>query len=299
MKRILLILAALLFSATAHAENGRVVVTIKPLHSLVAAVMQGDGNEPVLLVDGKTSLHSFSLRPSQMQSLRQAAIVFYIGDGLETFLNKTLTSLPKELKRAPMEGLSALTLHYARPESGEVPDDDHHHEGRDLHIWLMPANAKAMVSEIARQLSMAFPENKALYQQNARIYANRIDQLDYQLEHDLTGIRYKPFVVFHDAYQYFAKRYQLQERAALTLHPERGLNAKHVGKVREIIKSSGAICVFSEPQFDQRVMENLLEGTEAKSGVLDPEGALFAPGPELYFELMRGLGESLKKCMAS
>ncbi len=274
----------------AGATTGQIIVTIKPLHSLVAAVMEGSGDMPVLLVDGKDSPHTFHLRPSQMDVLQHADIVFYMGDGFELFMGKVFETLPPSVKRAPMDNVPGLTLYPTRFNDGD--------EGpTDMHLWMSIANAKRMVAEITRRLSEIAPVNQTYYETNAKKLAAKLDALDAELKTRTKPLKDKPFVVFHDAYQYFEAAYGLQTAGAVTLHPEQGVSAKHVLEIRTKIKSAAAACVFREPSFNARVVDNVLDGTSAKSGVLDPEGALLAPGPELYFQLMRGIADGLSRCL--
>jgi zinc transport system substrate-binding protein len=165
-------------------------------------------------------------------------------------------------------------------------DHDTHHEDestRDLHIWMSPLNAKLMVSEISRALSAQYPDKRGIYEKNAEKITARLDRLDEAMRERMRRVSGKPFVVFHDAYQYFEKHYMLTSVGSLTVQPEGSLSAKRLSQIRAKIKQTGASCVFREPQFDGKVVDNLIEGTGARSGVLDPEGALLAPGPELYF----------------
>src|SRR5262249_3951247 len=105
----LIVLLLLLFAAPAHAAG--VVVSIKPLHSLVASIMEGDGHAPpVLLVNTKASPHSFTLKPSQMQALKEADLVFYLGDGYELFLQHALENLPASAHRVALQHASGITL---------------------------------------------------------------------------------------------------------------------------------------------------------------------------------------------
>lgn len=298
MKRFLFYILLLAVAAPAHA--GTVVVSIKPLHSLAAAVMEGSGDAPLLLVAGQASPHTFSLKPSQVQALQRAGILFYIGDDFELFLRKVAASLPEPVRRAPMDKAAGITLYPLRAGEGFAPHDHHDHEeenGKDMHLWLMPANAKAMAAEIARRLSEAYPEHKPLYQANAEKLVAKLDALDLDLKKRLAPLRGKTFIVFHDAYQYFEKSYGLTAAGAITLHPEQGVRPKRLAALREKIRAAGAACVFREPSFDGRVVDNLLEGTPARSGVLDPEGALLEPGSELYFQLMENIAAGLEACL--
>lgn len=307
--RYIVILFAAFFVFPAHAESAKVIASIKPLHSLVAAVMEGSGDAPVLLVDGKASPHHFALKPSQERALRNARLVFYVGDDFELFLHTIWAGLPKTVMRVPMSQAPNLTLYPVRMDKDFEPHDhgdedehEHAHErgaGRDLHYWLMTENARAMVMEIARQLSIAYPNNRELYFDNARKVSERLRRLHGDLDPRMVALQGKPFIVFHDAYQYFEKDYGLTAAGSITLHPEQGLQAKHVRDIRERIKTKHIFCVFREPSFDGKIVDRLLEGTQAKSGVLDPEGALLSPGPELYFQLLEGIASGLERCLLS
>lgn len=296
MTRTLLLIALTLF--TLPAQAGTVAASIKPLHSLVANVMAGDGNRLVLLADGNASPHAFSLKPSQMQALSEADLVFYIGRNFELFLDKALAALPPAVRRAPMDKISGLTIYPARLGSGFEPETEGRGGGEaDRHLWLAPANAQWMAAEIARQLSATYPEHQALYAANANKLSAKIAALDADLKARLRPLQGRPFIVFHDAYQYFEKSYGLQAAGAITLRPEQAPGARRVLGIREKIRSAGVACVFREPSFDARVVDNLLEGTAARSGVLDPEGASLAPGPELYFRLMENIAAALERCL--
>ncbi len=287
------ILLFCLVASDARAEGGQVVASIKPLHSLVAAVMAGDDKRPVLLVESAASLHSFSLKPSQMRALQNADIVFYMGESFERFLWKPFANLP-QVKHVPMEKAPGITLYPVRLDHD---DDTQRHAGYDLHLWLLPASAKAMVAEIERQLSALYPEKQALYAANAAELQKRIDAMDTQLAAQLHLLQGRPFIVFHDAYQYLEKAYGLSSLGAIALHPEQPLSAGHVRDLRRQLTDRNVRCVFREPQFDARIVENLVAGTGARSGVLDPEGASLTPGPELYFQLMESLADGLEECL--
>lgn len=290
MKRFLFsLILGIMACAPAHA--GTVVATIKPLHSLVANVMEGDGNTLALLVDGKTSPHTFTLKPSQVRALSQADIVFYIGDGYELFLGKVLQTMPDSVRRAPMDKIEGLTLYPVRQAEGEAAGNI------DLHLWMSPANAQRMAVEIARRLSDIYPAQRALYENNAIRVSARIDALDAHLNARMQRLQGKPFIIFHDATQYFEKAYGLEVLGAVTLHPEQSPSARHLQDIRENIRSSGATCLFSEPSFDAGIIDNVLAGTSAKSGELDPEAARLQAGRELYFQLMESLAADLEACL--
>ena len=309
----LLLSGLLVGTAASAADAPKVVVSIKPIHSLVAAVMQGVGT-PDLIVDGAASPHTYALKPSNARSLEQAQVVFWVGPGMEAFLQKPLASLGSnasvvELDHAP--GITKLKFREGgafephddgdEPAAGEDHEhdhDDHDHGEFDTHLWLDPHNAKAMVAEITTSLVAADPANALTYEANQKALNDKLDALDTEIASTLAPVKDKPFIVFHDAYQYFEHRYGVRVSGSITVSPETIPGAQRVSEIHSKVTDLGATCVFSEPQFEPKLVNVVLEGTSAKSGVLDPEAATLPQGPDLYFDLMRGIANSLKACLS-
>ncbi|GAB4394092.1 MAG: hypothetical protein Tsb0032_16070 [Kiloniellaceae bacterium] len=344
---------------SAAAEDVTVVTSIKPVHSLVAGVMQGAGS-PHLIVQGGSSPHSYSLKPSDAAALQRAKVVVWVGEGLETFLESSIATLAEDavvVELAEVPGLTRLAYREGGPWAEHEHDHDdehaheehdheehehaehdreehaheehdheeHAHEGHDheeahhdeehhaeehhedeqghahgeidMHLWLDPDNAKAMVTAVAAALTQADPAQAELYRSNAAATSGRLDQLAAEIEEDLAPVKDKPFVVFHDAFQYFDARFGLNIVGSVTVDPERKPGAKRLKEIQEKITDLGARCVFAEPQFEPRLLNVVIEGTQAKTGLLDPLGADLADGPDLYFELMRGNAAALKDCL--
>lgn len=329
-------LAATLPSA-ALADAPKVVTSIKPVHSLVTAVMQGVG-EPTLLIDGANSPHGYALKPSQAGALQDADIVFWIGEELAPSLKKpidTLASNAKVITLMDADGISHLPFregttfeahehddgdkhehghddhahgekdhdehaHKEHEHEHEHKDhDDHAHGAQDPHIWLNPENGKAMLAAISAALGAADPENAALYDKNAEAMAGVIDTLSGEIEASLGNFENPGFIVFHDAYHHFEHRYGVEATGAITLSPETAPSAERVMEIRTKIAESGARCVFSEPQFEPKIVATVIEGTGAKTATLDPLGAGLANGPDLYPQLIANLAKSLTGCLGS
>jgi zinc transport system substrate-binding protein len=301
---LLALAAALSWSSVALAEVPNVVATVKPLHALVAAVM-GDLGAPALIVKGAASPHTYSLRPSDAQALQSANLVFWTGHGLEVFLEDSIGTLAPqativELSEAPGIELLAPRESGTFEEHADEEDahDDHGHgEEADMHFFLDPANAKIMVATIADSLAAADPENADIYRANAATETADLDALIAETEGNLAPVKDSPFVVFHDAYQYFENRFGLNVAGSITVSPEVSPGAERINEIRSKLKTLDAACVFAEPQFDPRIVNVLTEGTTAKQGVLDPEGANLDEGPGLYRQLIENLATSLKACL--
>ena len=297
--------ASIFLASSTMAMDG-VVASIKPIHSLVAAVM-GDTGKPDLLVKGAGSPHTYSLRPSEARMLEGAKVVFWVGDELETFLTKPLKSLAANATVVTLSETQGLTLLDVR-EGGSFEhhdhdhdaheDHDHDHGSKDMHLWLDPENARVIVKQVAKTLSEADPTNASTYEQNAEAVDQRLATLIEETNARLASVMEKRFIVFHDAYHYFEDRFGLQPAGSISVNPEAPPSAQRVKEIQEKITSANAACVFAEPQFEPRIVTVVTEGTNTKAGQLDPLGANLEDGPDLYFNLIESLATSFVDCMA-
>lgn len=301
-------LAAFIVFAVPSFAAPNVVVTIKPVHSLAAAILEGV-SEPKLLLEGGASPHSYALKPSDAQAISGADAIIRVSENLEVFLDKAIATIPEKARVITLDKTPGLTLlpvrtsgaltQHASAESEGADEHEHHHGSMDVHFWLDPVNAIVISGTLAQQFAEMDPEHAAQYRANAEKLEARLAALDAELNVTFKGLSDRPFIVFHDVTQYLEKRYGLDGLGAVTLSPERPPGAKRLSEIREKIKDAKAICVFSEPQFPPKLIEMLTEGTEAKGGVLDEIGAAIPPGPGQYFTLMRADAKSLATCLKS
>ena len=141
------------------------------------------------------------------------------------------------------------------------------------------------------------PLNAQSYQRNGDKYGQRLDLLDQRLKAEMKEISSIPYIVFHDAYQYFERRYQLNSIGFVASHTGYGTSVRKLIEVRKAIKKKKIRCIFSEPQFSPKLVQTVIEGTSVKKGMLDPLGTGLKPGKELYFTLLINLSRSLRKCL--
>ena len=305
---------ALALPITANASEAlNVVVTIKPVHSLAAAVMEGAGT-PHLLIKGAVSAHSYALRPSDARVLNNAEIIVRVSERLESYLAKPIASLAGKavivtLSKAP--GIALLApresgafeahTHAAEASADHIHAAWEHQPGigaeHDPHLWLSPANAAIIADHLAAVLAKARPEQAQLFADNAARLKTKLAALDAQLRLAVAPLKGRDFIVFHDAYQYFETHYGIEAAGAITLSPERQPGAARLSQIRARIAASKRPCVFSEPQFEPKLVATLIEGTDARTGVLDPQGADMPEGPEQYFQLLTKLAASLGQCL--
>lgn len=272
--------------APAASATPAVVADIAPVHSLVAAVMEGLG-EPALLVAQGASVHHMQLRPSQARRIAEADLVVTIGPALAPWIERPLAGRH--------EGAAVLTLL-------EVPGTklrNHDGGGLDPHAWLDPDNALLWTDAIAAELSRLDPENAARYAANAGTARDAIARAEARATALLAGLHDRPIAGWHDAFGYFAARFGLTMAPPIAAGDATAPGARHLSELRRRAEAGGIACLFPEPQEGQALVERLAEGTGTRVGdALDPEGATLEPGPGLYPALIEGLARTIAECLA-
>ena len=304
MMRLLISLSVfLLFPLGVFASDApRVVVSIKPIHSLASHVMAGVAS-PELLLNGSQSPHNFALRPSDVRKIARADLIVWVGAGLEMPLAKTLktakstTGIVELLKDPKIDLLE--TREEAHWDEQSHGDHRHHSHTLDPHIWLSPLNAERVVQLLVSELSRVDPVNREKYYANGVKTVLKLKQLDRDIKRQIQGVRHVPYLVFHDAYQHFERRYGLNAVGSVTVSPDRSPGARHVMALRNKIKGQTVRCIFSEPQFKPKLVQMLIKDSKVKSGVLDPLGVDLPAGKDNYFKLMRNLAASLNQCLSN
>ena len=223
-------------------------------------------------------------------------------------LERPLHSLAGKAVQLELSALDGMHLLPAREggawekhvedEAGHGNGDEHGHGEMDTHLWLSPHNARLVVEAVTGTLINIDPTHAPQYQANAETVRRRIDVLEQGLTQQLAPVLERRYIVFHDAYQYFEEAFGLHPAGAIAVSPDRRPGARRIVEIRGAIKDSGAICVFSEPQFRSAIVDVVLEGSEARHGVLDPLGASLSPGKEQWFALMQGLADGLASCLS-
>ena len=328
----LTIITFLTFFTSVNADV-KVVASIKPIHSLASSLMDGVG-KPDLIVDGYASPHGFAMKPSHAKMLQEADIIFWVGEDLENFLVKPLSSIAKKAEKIELMDIKGLEIlkfrernifddhdhddhghddhgkkeddhdDHGHDDHGKKEDDhDDHghddHEGHahgefDPHIWLDPVNAKVILKEMAEHLIENDEKNSATYKKNLAKALKDIDKLIKDTKSELS--KSVASIVFHDAYQYFEERFNVNILGAFTVNTDVMPGAEQLAEIREIIEHDKVACVFSEPQFNPDIIKAVAKDMDIKTGVVDPLGATLNPGKDLYFDLIRNMSASFKNC---
>ncbi len=310
-------------------ETTGIITTIQPITSLVSGVI-GNTGKTISLIPTEISPHEYKLKPSDIKKLQNGNIIFYVSDHLETSITKVFENLPKNIKSINLmedAGIKHLAIrdneawegHDHHHGHGDHHDhdkkakehDDHEHEKHakkhddhdshekedDVHIWLSPDNAVKIIKKVNKELSLYFPENAKTYNKNTNQMIKKINELEVELKNELSGIKDKPYIVFHDAYQYFETSFDLNAVGSIALDGDIASSPKQISFIKDKIVKFKASCVFQEPQFDSKLVKIVAEGTNAQIGTLDPLGLNIKSGENFYLQLLKNMAKSLKDCL--
>jgi zinc transport system substrate-binding protein len=285
--------------------------------------------KPDLIVDGYASPHGFAMKPSHAKMLQNADLIFWVGEDVENFLEKPLGSIAKKAEKIELMQIMGLQVLKFRERNIFDDHDDHGHDDHDKkedhdshakkedhddhgkkedhddherhahgefdpHIWLDPINAKVILNEMVEHLIENDPKNEAKYKSNLDEALKDIDKLTIDVMTELSNS--VSSIVFHDAYQYFEKRFNVNILGAFTVNTDVMPGAEQLAEIREIIEHDKVACVFSEPQFNPDIIKAVAKDMNIKTGVIDPLGATLNPGKDLYFSLIKNMSASFKGC---
>ena len=279
--RWLCMVMALFFITPALAKAPNVVVSLKPVHGLSAGVMAGVG-EPGLLLAAVADPHSHALLPSQARSLASAEVVFWVGAKLERYLQRPLSNIAAKaqivtlLDNPELRILPARRSGIWRPHDHEAGGEDHEAGGdhdSDPHFWLDPRNAQAIVRQAVMVLRKVDPDNGHLYSQNGDGMLYGLSVLEADLHRLLAPVRTLPYLVLHDAYQYFEA-------------------------IRQRLRQGNVRCLFQEAEFNSNIVATLTEGSDIRVATLDPIGLRVRPGLGAYGQVLRQLAGALENCLS-
>ncbi len=299
------VLSLALLGATA-VSNADVLTTVKPLGFIANAITDGVTETKVLLPTS-ASPHDYSLKPSDVEQLQSAQLVVWIGEEMESFLEKSIDKLPKEkvLTLEDVPAIKELVEH-----SGEEKEDKHDHKhdhkhshdhghshDEDWHIWLSPKAGEQIAEQIAERLSQQLPEQKAKIAENLANFKSTLATKSSEIAKQLEPVKSKGYYTFHDAYGYFEDAYGLKSLGSFTINPTVAPGAKTLNAIKKSIAQKQAQCLFAEPQFTPKVIESLSKGTSAKVGQLDPLGAKIELSKNAYPEFLQSLANQFSDCL--
>ena len=302
-------ICGLWLSGMVSADVPQVTTDIPVTHSLVTRVMAGIGT-PDLIVNRGASPHDYSLRPSNAASLEAADLVFWISSELTPWLEGALKTLAADAKVIELMDTKASTVlpfrdgatfethsHRHKHDEDGHDEDEHATVNIDPHGWLDPDNGKTWLDVIATELSKIDPENTDIYFDNVSQGKTDIDAVISEIDATLATFRGTNFIVYHDAYQYFERRFDVLAAGSISMGDVSDPSPARIAEIRQTVEELDMTCVFSEPQFNPELIATVVDGTKARARVIDPLGTHLTLGADFYLNLLRNIAQTMASCL--
>ncbi|EKT0591604.1 zinc ABC transporter substrate-binding protein ZnuA [Morganella morganii] len=288
---------ATFLSLTAQTASADVLTSVRPVGLIAAAVADGVTDTQILLPDG-ASPHDYALKPSDLKKIRSADLVVWVGPELETFLQKPLSAVPEQKQIVISELESVKPFLLKNDEDDDHDEDGHHHHGEyNMHLWMSPDIARQTAQAVYNKLLVSYPDKKSVLDVNLRKFNGQLTETEKNIAQQLAPVKTHGYFVFHDAYGYFEKRFDLSPSGHFTVNPEIQPGAQTLNNIKLKLAEQNALCVFAEPQFRPAVIKAVAKGTNAKMGVLDPLGSGIAVDRDGYTNFLSRLSAQYASCL--
>lgn len=296
--------------APIQAAGTTVVTSIRPLQWLVESLVPPGTRVQTLLPAGQ-SAHDYNLRPADVVTVQDSALLVWVGPAMEPWLARLATPLPQSLALMPVlpepvegrlqEGHDHSADHAPERNAGSPGEAVEAALTADPHIWLDPVRMAGVAELVAVRLQQLYPDQHALVQQRLTAFQLEMAQLDAALRIQFAPVRETGFVVYHDSYGPLVSRYGLAQRGAVWHHETLVAGARDRAAMRDLLQDGSVACVFYEPEYGREAVNSWL--AQAATGVraveLDPQGDSATGGEGAYTRFMRSLADKITGCLQS
>lgn len=282
-----------LASAESTQSKINVLSSIKPVQAIVTAIA-GEVVKSDLLIPAYISPHDYTFKPSDIRKVQKADLVFRIDEHFETMFNPIFESLPDAMK---VISLAESPLIKLLPANGGHEHDFTDHDHADMHIFTSPQNALIMAQEITAALSKADSSNASVYKKNLQFFTEAVRSEIETIKAKLKLVKNKPYIVFHNSWQYFGKYFGLKTPTIIELHEGISTGVKSIMVIRKEIASKDISCIFSEPTISSRSINGLREKLKVKVIEIDVIGRNITMGSASYLQWLEAMGEQINQCL--
>ncbi|WP_392565780.1 zinc ABC transporter substrate-binding protein ZnuA [Utexia brackfieldae] len=292
------------FNSSLFTAQASILTSVKPIAFISQAIANNVTDTTVLLPDG-ASPHVYALKPFDIQKLRTADLVIWVGEDMETFLPNVLRSVDKnkQIQLMTVPAIASLIYRDTHSQTRILPEEDeeydhHHHHDIDSHIWMSPAIAEQIAITIHDKLVQQYPDKKLIIDLNLANFLAKLADEKQVIAKKLINVQNSGYFVFHDGYGYFERQFGLNNLGHFTINPDIQPGAQKVYLIRRQLIDNKAVCVFKEPQFSPAIIDKVVEGTNVQIGTLDPLGMSIAVSPDAYFEFLTNLTNQYEECLS-
>ncbi|MEX2131164.1 MAG: zinc ABC transporter substrate-binding protein [Pseudohongiellaceae bacterium] len=289
---LILLLISIGIAGQSHGDV-QILASIKPLQLIAGAIV--DRDELVSsLIPANQSPHHYSMRPSDRVALDSAQLIIWIGSELETFLTGAIAQTDPDqtvLQLSKQAELNLLTLRMQFAGLGEGGAAQ-----LDPHLWLDTANALTIARMVTDSVSQIDPAGADKYRLNLQSFTGQIDDLNTYMDQQLQDVRGKPYIVYHDAYQYLEARYSLEPLLALAEDTEVQPGIRHILNTRRTIREARPLCLFKDKDSSPATIATMLSGYALNQVELDILGIDIIADADGYIEMMRKIVNDMNSC---
>ncbi|KHF24601.1 ABC-type Zn2+ transport system, periplasmic component/surface adhesin [Solemya velum gill symbiont] len=285
--QLLFLLLVLFTNSSLAASPPHVIASIKPIHSILAGIMQGVG-KPDLLVDGATLPWQYEPGMMQQFEIDKADLVVWTGEELEPKLNELLS----HKENGQVVEVLALQALKVLPSRGEP-------EKRDAFFWLDTRNMLILQDILTRELIALDPSNSSSYQRNREKMLKRLIQVDRELEFGYREVSDVPVFLYQDTQQYFEQVYAMKSDGSVASPPAAPGNlAANILKLNSWLSSRKSdYCLFSEAGMEKAHLGMLTTVSDVEPIEIDSLGMKIRPGSDLYIQLIQSNFETIASCV--
>ena len=276
-----------LFFACQENKSPDIVATTLPVYEFTSILCKDTGlTVDQLITENVSCLHDYTLQVDQMRTLEAADLVVVTGAGLEDFLPKI-----EESKILDSSKNISLYCHGDNDaHSSEHHNADHHHE--DPHIWLSVTNGKIMCENIYNGLITKFPEFSTIFSQNYNILIQRMDELKTYGQAQLSDLKSRKIITFHDGFSYLAESYGVEIIKSIEEEAGSEASAAELKEIIELIRKHELQAIFIEKSGSSSAANIISNETSTAIYTLD-----MAISGESYFNAMYHNIDTLKEAL--
>jgi zinc transport system substrate-binding protein len=275
----------LLFATNALASPN-IVVSIKPIHSIVSALTQGVST-PTLLLSGNQSAHHAHLKPSQISLLEKADLVVIVHPDFEEGLAKSIRNIQAD---------KVLAVDQSEDEQGH----EHEHEHADSvnhHSWLNIEDMQGFTQALSQRLIKIDAKNKAIYLSNLDTLKHKLDELQNTTQQQLSIYTNQPLITFNNAFEHFIENYKLKSVGSVSRQHGENLSIFKILKAKQIIKDEKVTCLLFTTETQHKRINALTEGLKIKTADIDIIGFDIKPGADHYLKLIQDITHKAVQCL--
>ncbi|CAC9610287.1 Zinc ABC transporter, substrate-binding protein ZnuA [uncultured Gammaproteobacteria bacterium] len=292
------LLMAILLFATNTLATPNIVVSIKPIHSIVSSLTQGITEPKLLLTANQSPEHAY-LKPSQLSLLNQADLTIFIHPIFESGLKKAMDNLSANRKFIIGNIENIFLIHNKEDEEHEGEEQEHseHQEATNYHLWLDVNNMQIFAKKLIEKLIKIDPNNQSNYTTNLNKFNKDLNKLKQEINQKLSVYKSKVIVSYSNTFDYFTNANQLKKSVNITSYHGERLSIFKMLKARKIMKNTQTKCLLATTEVPKKRINSLIEDLNINSENIDIIGFDIAQGAKHYFKLMRNITNKTIQCL--